>query len=144
ERILYPTTYGKLFYDDSELEQWKQLAVYLNQYVFQKLQFSEKATPASTGGQKDETIDIDLQLKFYNFPTPLLAEAEPLVKDLGDICDIGLEAFDYFRNGKIPSTEWRDAKLARLAEAAKPKAAVELMIVQPIKELVIATAEQEK
>ena len=57
---------------------------------------------------------------------------------------IGLEAFDYFRNGKIPSTEWRDAKLARLAEAAKPKAAVELMIVQPIKELVIATAEQEK
>lgn len=142
ERVLYPRSFGMLLYDASELKQWKQLAVSLDQYVFQHLHLPEKTPTPTADGQKSETINIDLQ--FYNLPKPLLAEAEPLVKDLKEVCEIGLDAFEHFRSAKVPSAEWRDAKLARLAETSKSKLPVELAIVQSVKELVIAAAEREK
>ena len=76
--------------------------------------------------------------------SPILAEALPLAKDLEEISEIGLEAIKYLNQGKTPSGEWLSFRIARLEAAAIPKAAVEFVIVQPIKELVIAAAEQEK
>ncbi|MEP7340100.1 MAG: family 20 glycosylhydrolase [Acidobacteriota bacterium] len=74
----------------------------------------------------------------------VLSEATPLTESLEEVSKIGTEALAYLRDSRTQSVEWRDKNLMRLEEAAKPKAAVELIIVQPIKELVIAAAEQEK
>ena len=76
--------------------------------------------------------------------SPILGEALPLAKDLEEISQIGLEAIKYLNQRNAPSDEWRASKIARLEAAAIPKAAVELAIIQPIKELVIAAVEQEK
>ncbi len=73
-----------------------------------------------------------------------LREAMPLVQDLLDISTIGIEAVGYLRDKTAPPAEWLATKLARLEDAAKPKAAAELVVVQPIRELVIAAAEQNK
>jgi hypothetical protein len=78
------------------------------------------------------------------FDSPLLLEVKPLAKDLMTISGIGDEAIKQLISGNVPSNEWRDEKLSRLEQAAQPKAAVELVVIQPIKELVIAAAEQEK
>jgi hexosaminidase len=76
--------------------------------------------------------------------SPILVEALPLAKDLEEISQVGLEAIKYLNQRNAPSDEWRASKIARLEAAAIPKAAVELAIIQPIKELVIAAVEQEK
>jgi len=78
------------------------------------------------------------------FDSPLLLEVKPLAKDIIVISGIGDEAIKQLMSGNVPSDQWRDEKLARLELAAQPKAAVELVVIQPIKELVIAAAEQEK
>jgi hexosaminidase len=72
---------------------------------------------------------------------PDLHEARPLADDLSEIARIGLEATSYLTNNVTASTEWRDASLARLDLAAKPKAAVEFPIIPSMRELVIAAAE---
>jgi hexosaminidase len=80
----------------------------------------------------------------YIKQSPLLAEALPLAKDLSEISDIGREAVEYLSTGTVATDEWRRTKLQLLERAAQPKAAVELVVIQPIRELVIAAAEQEK
>jgi hexosaminidase len=72
---------------------------------------------------------------------PALREAQPLANDLSDIGAIGLEAISYLTGGVAPTTEWRDAKLARLDQAAKPKAALEFATIVSLKQLVVAAAE---
>jgi hypothetical protein len=59
---------------------------------------------------------------------PALQEARPLVDDLSEMARIGLEATSYLTDRVAPTTQWRDASLARLDQAAKPKAAVEFAI----------------
>jgi hexosaminidase len=76
--------------------------------------------------------------------SPILAEALPLVKNLYQISDLGRDALEYLSSGVIANEEWRTIKLTLLEETAQPKAAVELVVIQPIRELVIAAAEQEK
>ncbi|MEP6741379.1 MAG: family 20 glycosylhydrolase [bacterium] len=73
--------------------------------------------------------------------SPALHEAEPLASDLSDVGSVGLEAMSYLSAGIPPTNQWRDVKLARLEQAAKPKAALELTIVASVKQLVIAAAE---
>ncbi len=80
----------------------------------------------------------------YSKHSALLAEALPLAKDLYEISDIGRDAIEYLSSGTVATDEWRRTKLMVLEKAAQPKAAVELVVIQPIKELVIAAAEQEK
>jgi hexosaminidase len=72
---------------------------------------------------------------------PALREAEPLANDLSDIATIGLEATSYLTDGVAPTAAWRDAKLVRLEQAAKPKAALEFAVIPSVKQLVIAAAE---
>ena len=73
--------------------------------------------------------------------SPALHEAQPLAKDLSDMAAIGLEAMSYLSNGAPASTQWRDAQLATLERAAKPKAALEFATILSLKQLVIAAAE---
>jgi hexosaminidase len=121
------------------LNRWKQSAVGMNRYIFPSNQPVPPVKPRPKG---DQTVEIDLQLKMR---APLMnEEAAPIAKDMEQVSDIGLEAYGFLQSNKIPAEGWLNAKLARLNEAANPKAAVELMIVQPVIELVIAAAEQEK
>ncbi|HVF49467.1 MAG TPA: family 20 glycosylhydrolase [Pyrinomonadaceae bacterium] len=73
--------------------------------------------------------------------SPALHEARPLARDLSDIGAIGLEALSYLSAGGAPPAGWRDAKLAALEGAAKPKAALELVVIRSMRELVWAASE---
>jgi len=70
-----------------------------------------------------------------------LREARPLAKDLSEIGVAGLEAMSYLTAGTAPTAEWRDAQLARLDAAAKPKAALEFVTIPSVRQLVIAAFE---
>jgi hexosaminidase len=72
---------------------------------------------------------------------PALEEARPLVRNLSDIGDAGLAALSYLKLGTAPTLEWRDAQLTKLDEAAKPKAALEFVVIPSVRKLVIAAAE---
>jgi hypothetical protein len=61
--------------------------------------------------------------------------------DLQSLGETGMEAADFFRTGKKSSAEWRDAKLKALAEIAKQKAGLEFQVIESMKILVNATAE---
>ena len=74
--------------------------------------------------------------------SPALAEARPLARDLSAAGAIGLEALSYIQQGVAPTAEWRDARLAALAEIAKPKAALEFAFLPALRELVHAAFEQ--
>lgn len=71
-----------------------------------------------------------------------LAEARPLARDLSAAGEIGLEALSYIQQGVAPTAEWRDARLAALAEIEKPKAALEFTFMTALRELVHAAHEQ--
>ena len=73
---------------------------------------------------------------------PALQEARPLAKNLAEIAEAGLEALSYLSNGTVASAQWRDAQLVKLDEAAKPKAALEFVVISSVKRLVIAASEQ--
>jgi hypothetical protein len=72
---------------------------------------------------------------------PDLQEARPLATNLSEAAIAGLEAIEYLSTGNAASSEWRVAQLTKLDEAAKPKAALELVIIPSIRKLVIAAAQ---
>lgn len=73
---------------------------------------------------------------------PALQEARPLARNLADVAASGLDAIEYLSTGQSASAQWRDAQLSKLDEAAKPKAALELVVIPSVRKLVIAAAEQ--
>jgi hypothetical protein len=73
--------------------------------------------------------------------SPALQEARPLGNDLSVIAAAGLEAMSYISSGDAPTMEWRQAQLAKLDEAAKPKAALEFVVMTSVRKLVIAAGE---
>lgn len=73
--------------------------------------------------------------------SPALQEARPLAGNLLAIAETGLEAMSYLSAGDAPPQEWRDAQLVKLDEAAKPKAALEFLVIKSVRKLVIAAAE---
>jgi hexosaminidase len=73
--------------------------------------------------------------------SPALQEARPLASDLLVISAAAQEAMSHLSAGDPATAEWRDAQLARLNEAAKPKAALEFVVITSIRKLVIAAAE---
>jgi hexosaminidase len=74
--------------------------------------------------------------------SPALAETRPLARDLSSAGTIGLEALTYLAGGVVPPAEWRDSRLAALAEVEKPKAALEFPFVTALRELVVAAYER--
>ena len=73
--------------------------------------------------------------------SPALKETRPLADNLSVIADAGLEAISYLSAGDAATTEWRDAQLAKLNEAAKSRAALEFVVITSVRKLVIAAAE---
>jgi hexosaminidase len=73
--------------------------------------------------------------------SPALQEARPLASNLSQIAEVGLEAMSHLSASSAATTEWRDAQLAKLDEAAKPKAALEFVVIGSVRELVIAAVE---
>jgi hexosaminidase len=73
--------------------------------------------------------------------SPALQEARPLASNLSDIAEAGLEAMSHLAAGDAATTQWRDAQLVKLDEAAKPKAALEFVVISSVRELVIAAVE---
>lgn len=73
--------------------------------------------------------------------SPALQEARPLASNLSDIAEAGLEAMSYLAAGDAATAQWRDVQLAKLDEAAKPKAALEFVVISSVRELVIAAVE---
>ena len=73
--------------------------------------------------------------------SPILREAEQLPRDLADIGTAGSEALAYVAADQAPPAGWREAKLAILEQAAKPKAEVEFAIIGSVRKLVILAAE---
>ncbi len=73
--------------------------------------------------------------------SPALHEAKPLAKDLNELGTIGLEALSYISRGITPTTEWRNARLTALDQAANPKGGLEFPIIPGVKQLVIAASE---
>jgi len=83
-----------------------------------------------------------VQLKPLMENSPSLFEAKQLATDLEDLGKIGINVTDLIQNGSNPGSEWRDAKLKRLAEIAKPKAALEFQVVESMKKLVELVSEK--
>ncbi|QQS48389.1 MAG: family 20 glycosylhydrolase [Acidobacteriota bacterium] len=74
--------------------------------------------------------------------SPILLEAAPLARSLSLAGEIGIESF--VERPVSAAARWRDAKLPQLDEMEQAKAATELVIVRPLREMVIAAAELEK
>jgi hexosaminidase len=72
---------------------------------------------------------------------PALEEARPLARDLGELGRLGREALAYLTSDTPPPVDWRNAALARLDEAAKPRAALEFVVILSLRKLVIAASE---
>ncbi len=73
--------------------------------------------------------------------SPALHEARPLAADLSALGEAGLEALSYLSRGVTAPAEWRDARLAALEQTAKPKAALEFVVVAGVRQLVVAASE---
>jgi hexosaminidase len=73
--------------------------------------------------------------------SPALQEVRPLANNLSSISAAGLAAIAHLSAGDAGTPEWRDAQLAKLAEAAKPSAALEFVVITSVRKLVIAAAE---
>ncbi len=89
----------------------------------------------------------DLQKLMEN--SPALFEAKQLAIDLQTLTKIAEEALKDLEMRRIKSgngfgdksAEWRDAQLKTLNEIAKPKAALEIVIVESVRKMVVAVSE---
>ena len=73
---------------------------------------------------------------------PALKEVAPLVADLADLGAAGLASLDMLALAATPLPEWRDAQLAILDRAGRPKAALEFPMVPMMRELVFGAMSQ--
>jgi hexosaminidase len=73
---------------------------------------------------------------------PALAEVAPLVADLSGLGAVGLETLDVLALNAVPLESWRDAKVAILDRAARPKAALEFPFLPMLREMVFAAMSQ--
>jgi hexosaminidase len=79
--------------------------------------------------------------------SPALAEAKQLGFDFQKITEIAQEALDALESNRAKdsaqkSAEWREAQLKTLAEIAKSKAGLEIVVVESIKKMVLAASEK--
>jgi hexosaminidase len=71
---------------------------------------------------------------------PGLAEMEPISRALAEVSSVGLEALDRVSAGKKGKRKWLERQLDRLDAARESHGQTELMIVDPIVDLVCAVA----
>jgi hexosaminidase len=101
--------------------------------------FEARADMARAEMMRWRNVSPELDVLMDN--SPALHEAKPLARDLFDLGTTGLEALSYLSRGVSPPAEWRDAKLAVIDNAAKPKAALEFAVIKSLRQLVIAASE---
>ena len=72
--------------------------------------------------------------------SPPLFESVSLSRDLSEVSEIGLEALEFAVSGNTDSEDWLLTRLERLEAAREPRGEAELMIVDPVRDLVCAAA----
>ena len=73
--------------------------------------------------------------------SPALAEVQPMSAALTEVSTIGLEALDVLtKSDAAPGAEWLQPRIKRLEAAREPHGQTELMVVDPVLELVCAAA----
>jgi hexosaminidase len=70
----------------------------------------------------------------------LLQEVASLSRDLSMVGTTGLLALDYLDKSQTPPEEWRTQQLAQLGAAKTPKATLLLTVIEPVRQLVEASA----
>jgi hexosaminidase len=88
--------------------------------------------------------DNDAKLKPLLRESFLLRETTPLSEELSSLGSAGLAALDYLDKTQISPESWRTQQLKQADTAKGPQADLLLVIVQPIRQLVQATAETQK
>ncbi len=88
-----------------------------------------------------EWRDLPPAIESLHQRSAALREADSLARDLSAAASAGLEALSLLAGGTAPAPEWRDAKLATLSQAARPRDALEIVIIPALRQLVIAAAE---
>ena len=117
----------------------RQFAKMVDAFISDAPHFQSNASDLRSTLTSWRDAEVSLNVLFER--APALREAKPLAGDLANLGEIGLEALSYISTNVAPPPEWRDAKLTILAEAAKPKAALEFPTVKSVKNLVIAAGE---
>jgi hexosaminidase len=73
--------------------------------------------------------------------SPVLREGAAKVGDLSQMGEAGMEALMYLQSGMRPPSGWKEAKLAVMDEAAKPKALLRFVVLDPLRQLIVAASE---
>jgi hexosaminidase len=76
--------------------------------------------------------------------SPALAEIEPLADDLSELGKAGLAALGFLAEGKVPPQDWFRESMEMTERAARPRAEVEIVTVQPVRHLLIAAWQLEQ
>jgi hexosaminidase len=84
--------------------------------------------------------DNDPKLKPVIQGSFLLREDAPLSEELSSLGAAGLAALDYLDESEVSPEAWRTQQLAQADAAQAPKANLLLVIVQPVRQLIEATA----
>jgi hexosaminidase len=84
--------------------------------------------------ENDAKLHPELEQSF------LLKEVEPLSQDLSSVSAAGLAAIDYLDKSESSPDSWRTQQLALMTSARTAKAELLLMIVDPVQQLVEASA----
>ena len=72
----------------------------------------------------------------------LLRETAPLSDELSSLGAAGLAALDYLDKSEVSSEAWRTQQLAQADATQAPQANLLLVVVQPVRQLIEATAGQ--
>ena len=86
--------------------------------------------------------DNDAKLKPLIQASFLLREIAPLSDELSTLGAAGLAALDYFDKSETSPAAWRTQQLAQADAAQAPRANLLLVVVQPLRQLIEATAGQ--
>lgn len=96
---------------------------------------------ASIRGALESWQKNDAALEETLGTSPALAEIQPMSATLTEVSAIGLDALDLLtKSDAAPGAEWLQPRIERLEAARKPHGQTELMVVDPVLELVCAAA----
>jgi hypothetical protein len=116
------------------------------------LQFATEVQSFLQSGAKDQATetqirsqltlwrDNDARLHPVIAQSALLQEDAPLSQDLSALGAAGLQALDFIDKSQPAPDSWKTQQQSLLDEAKKPKAALLLMVVAPVQQLVDASA----
>jgi len=110
----------------------------VRQYI--QSRFQDRVAEASIRTFLANWRDNDQKLEPILEQSFLLREVAPLSQELSMVGATGLLALDYLDKSQVPSEQWRTQELARLDPARAPKAALLLVVIEPVRQLVEASA----